>query len=150
MSKKDDDHKILIIDENKKEREVLAGTLLRSGYTCGQATGGLQGISMMEQERFSLILIAAEMDQMGGVETLCHIRSLYPSGVLPIIIMAKDHDPELEKECKGFGSTDFTVVEQNRNIIIRLIVRHIEAFLKKNKGKKIKPKDNILGVKPAK
>lgn len=73
--------KLLIIDDDDVVRASLAAYLEDSGFSVLQASNGLQGIQIFEQENPDLVVCDLRMPQMGGLElirqvTLSRLRPL--------------------------------------------------------------------------
>ncbi len=70
---------ILIVDDEKLMRTMIARSLLRLGYETSEAENGLEALSLLEKNTYALIIIDLIMPEKGGIETLIEVHRLYPS-----------------------------------------------------------------------
>jgi len=99
--------KVLIIDDNAENRDVLARRLKRHGFECVSASGGKEGMEMALAEAPDLILMDMNMPEMDGWTTT---QTLREQGVdIPIIAltahaMTGDRQRALEAGCNDYHS----------------------------------------------
>ena len=97
--------KILIVDDEPDIALVLKLHLEDAGYRTASAQDGQQGIDMLEEEEFDLVLLDFRMPRVGGVEVLRRIRE---SGSDVAVIMMTAHGSEnLAVECMKAGALDY-------------------------------------------
>ncbi len=60
--------KILLVEDNEEDRDMLSRRLTRRGYTVAVAEDGDQALKMSEAEHFDLVLLDIMMPGMGGLE----------------------------------------------------------------------------------
>ncbi|MBU4033745.1 MAG: response regulator, partial [Proteobacteria bacterium] len=64
---------ILIIDDEASIRDSLSGILSDEGFHTRLAEDGLQGLSLLEEERVDLVLLDIWMPGLDGMEVLQRI-----------------------------------------------------------------------------
>ena len=69
---------ILIIDDEEIVRMSCERALQASGFAYGVATGGREGLAMLEKEKYDIVLLDVKMPDMDGVEVLSKIASSWP------------------------------------------------------------------------
>jgi two-component system, NtrC family, response regulator AtoC len=69
---------ILIVDDDKTQRDMLQGFLKRQGYTTLTAGGGKEALSLFESLPIQLVLLDHRMDDMKGDEVLKKMRQISP------------------------------------------------------------------------
>jgi DNA-binding NtrC family response regulator len=75
--------KILIADDDKNLRKVLANELSEAGYEVAQADNGIKTIQLLEKDDYDVLLLDLNMPGMSGMEILKKIRDLdIPSEVV--------------------------------------------------------------------
>lgn len=77
---------ILIIDDEKDVRLVLARMLEFAGHQTVEAENGKQAISMLRSQPVDLVITDLVMPEQEGIETIKIVRSNYPD--LKIIAMS--------------------------------------------------------------
>lgn len=119
---------ILIIDENPGRKTTLSSRLRMQGYTIDVATGGFHGVHLAEKNRYNLVMLIDDMEDMPAYETLGLIRSRHDSASLPIIIM-RSKGNELDGHEKRF------IKNENANAVIEWqdefhsVIRNIQRHL---------------------
>jgi two-component system response regulator AtoC len=70
--------KILVVDDEAVQREMLSGFLLSQGYEVIGASGGAEAIERFRHEHVWLVLLDHRMPDMNGDEVLEKIREINP------------------------------------------------------------------------
>lgn len=98
------------------------------GFSIDVATGGFHGIHLTEKNRYNLVMIIDDMEDMPAYETLGLIRNLHDSATLPVIIM-RSQGKELGSEEQHFLEeeqvNEVVPWQDEFNSILRKIQRHI-------------------------
>lgn len=71
-------HSILVIDDDPALRELTRVILQRAGYGVHTANNGREGLQLLEQRQFDLVVSDMLMPEMEGLELLLHCRRLHP------------------------------------------------------------------------
>jgi DNA-binding NtrC family response regulator len=77
--------RILVVDDEAAIRESLDVLLLHEGYTTRMAGDGEEGLRILDQESFDLVLLDLALPGQSGLELLPQIKERYPD--LPIIMI---------------------------------------------------------------
>src|SRR5258708_36680343 len=80
--------KLLIVDDNEMNRDMLARRLERKGYEVGAAESAQQLLEQIKREGADTVLLDMEMPDMTGLEALKRFSKAYSPRELPLI-MAK-------------------------------------------------------------
>src|SRR5438876_3178156 len=97
-------HSILIVDDEMQVLDLLTQYLSRHGYYVLSAQDGPAAVSLAERERPHLIVLDLNMPGMNGVEVLRTLRAKrYAGGVM---ILTGVQDEKLLKEALDLGSID--------------------------------------------
>jgi two-component system sensor histidine kinase/response regulator len=78
--------RLLVVDDNEMNRDMLSRRLARDGYRVTTAEDGDQTLVLLQTERFDLILLDVEMPGLSGFEVLQRIRQKYSLAELPVIM----------------------------------------------------------------
>ena len=62
--------RVLVVDDDEPHAEAVAESLERVGYECVVATSGREGLRLIEEQTFDIILTDLIMDGVGGLEIL--------------------------------------------------------------------------------
>jgi len=118
--------KILIIDDDRSVRLVLATLLKKNGFAPLQASGGQEGIASLRDERPQCILLDLKMPGMDGIETLYALRKL--DKFVPIIIITGYADIPTAVQTIKLGAYDFLTKPPQVDKLILTIKRAIETY----------------------
>jgi DNA-binding NtrC family response regulator len=70
--------RLLIVEDEKEQREMLAGFLQKEGYQVFTAESGPQALKLFEEKSFELALLDLKMPGMDGLELLTRLKKLSP------------------------------------------------------------------------
>ena len=83
-----DTGKILVVDDNESNRNMLSRRLMRQGHTVKLAENGLQALEMLRAEDFDLVLLDVMMPEMDGYQVLEHLHADDKLRGLPVIMIS--------------------------------------------------------------
>lgn len=121
--------RILIVDDNEANRHILHLFLDPTGCIIGEAKNGREGLKLLEQERFDLILLDIHMPVMDGRHLIGRIRNSKAEWRdIPVIALTTsgisiDRDRYLALGMNGFLLKPFT-----QNQLYQEIERVMEAL----------------------
>ena len=101
--------KILLVEDNEMNRDMLSRRLTRRGYTVVIAEDGQQGVDMATSERPDLILMDMSLPVMDGWEATRRIKESEATNSIPVIAltahaMSEDRDQALAAGCEDFDT----------------------------------------------
>ena len=76
---------ILVIDDDADVRGILAESLKEGGYSVTEASGGRQGLQLLESNSFDLVIIDYAMPGMMGPEVAAAVKELIPDQKLLLV-----------------------------------------------------------------
>jgi two-component system response regulator (stage 0 sporulation protein F) len=76
--------KLLIVEDEKHQRELYAMEFEDEGYDVDQAVNGKEAVEMVKSNRYDLVIMDIRMPEMDGIEALGKILSRDKK--IPIII----------------------------------------------------------------
>ena len=99
--------RILIVDDNEMNRDMLARRLERKGYAVHVAEGAKFLTERIQAEPTDLVLLDVEMPEVSGLEALQRLRARYSPSELPVIMVtAKDQSEDIVKAL-DLGANDY-------------------------------------------
>jgi CheY-like chemotaxis protein len=101
--------KILLVEDNEMNRDMLSRRLERRGYEVVIAVDGQAGVAMATSERPDLILMDMSLPVMDGWEATRTLRAGEDTGDIPIIAltahaMSTDRDKALDAGCDDYDT----------------------------------------------
>lgn len=117
--------KILVVDDDEMNRDMLSRRLLRKGYAVALAVNGAEAIERTFAERPELILMDLSMPVLDGYEATRRLKADAVTASIPIIglsahAMVGDREKALAAGCDDY---DTKPVELAR------LLGKVEAFL---------------------
>ncbi len=80
-----DREKILVVDDEPRIRDACKLVLDEQGFEVALAPDGDQGVEMIKNEHFDIILVDLMMPGLSGLEVLAYVRSKHPHTVVIVI-----------------------------------------------------------------
>jgi PAS domain S-box-containing protein len=100
--------RILIVDDQKHNRDVVQKLLKDVGHKVEVATNGAEAIMAVQSNVYDLVLMESQMPVMDGVAAARAIRALdYPSRYVPIIAITGNVSPQQVRSFKEAGMNDY-------------------------------------------
>ncbi len=116
---KENDFKIIIVDENTPFRNTLATRLRLLGFQVEFATGGFHLLHVLEKTwKYNLIIVHEDMEDMPGEEIISLVRIHKTKAELPILFISTS---DIEKEiCEIIvqGANEYIVKTSNYQTIV--------------------------------
>src|SRR5258708_25014957 len=105
--------RILLVEDNEMNRDMLSRRLIRNGYEVVIAVDGQQGVDMALSERPDLILMDMSLPMIDGWEATRRIKAEGATSKIPVIALtahaiAGDREKAVEA---GWGGYDTKPVE---------------------------------------
>lgn len=119
--------KILLVEDNEMNRDMLSRRLKRKGYEVVMALDGKEGVDMARSEAPGLILMDMSLPVLDGWEATRQIKADPEMRNIPVIAltahaMAGDKDKSLEAGCDDYDT---------KPIDLKRLLGKIQALLKK-------------------
>ncbi len=98
---------VLFIEDDPMNRRVVKDMLDVAGATMAEASWAEEGLAMLDEDTFDVVLVDLRMPGMDGFETIERIRRRGDAkGELPIIVVTADTAPDLRERCLATGADD--------------------------------------------
>ncbi len=118
--------KILLVEDNEEDRDMLSRRLTRRGYEVVIALDGGQGVAMAQSKIPDLILMDMDLPVLNGWEATRQLKATPATQAIPIIAltalaMVGEREKALEAGCDDY---DTKPIEMSRLLekIERLVV----------------------------
>ena len=120
-------HKILLVEDNELNRDMLSRRLGRQGYEVVVATNGQQGLAMANAENPALILMDMSLPELDGWEATRRLKAEAATRHIPVIALTAHAMVNDREKAYAAGCDDYDTkpVEFPRllNKIANLLVR---------------------------
>ena len=117
---------ILVVDDEKSQREILEMILSEEGYDVTTAASGEAAIKFAKDRRFDLALTDLKMTGMDGIELLQHLLA-FDSSIIVILLTAHG-SIESAKEALRRGAFDYLEKPYDKNALLETINRALDRL----------------------
>ncbi|MDQ1772087.1 response regulator [Labilibaculum sp. A4] len=130
--------KILAVDDNPKNIQVIGSILRDEGYSVGFAYDGQQALNLLNKiQDFNLVLLDVNMPVMNGFETCKAMRENENMKEIPVVFLTALN--ESENVVNGFeaGGQDYIIKPFNSKEVLVRVKTHIDLKRSKDQLKKV-------------
>ncbi len=99
--------RLLIVDDNELNRDMLSRRLERLGHTVLRAENGRQALDLLRVNKVDLILLDLIMPEMDGVETLERLKAAPALRSTPVIMLSASDEMDRVVRCIEIGADDY-------------------------------------------
>ncbi len=142
--------RILVVDDDPSHREMLKTLVSGWGYRVELASDGPEGVEMVREVSFDIVLMDMRMIQMSGMAALEEIKAYNPS--LPVIMMTAYSSVETAVASLKKGAYDYLTKPLDFEKLKLTLERIIETMYLKNENRSLKEtlgetfsRQNIIG-----
>ena len=123
--------KILLVEDNETNRDMLSRRLMRRGYDVILAVDGESGLTLAASEAPNLILMDMNLPTLDGWEATRRLKAATATQSIPVIAltahaMSSDRDKALEAGCDDYDT---------KPIELPRLLEKIETLLALSTGK---------------
>ncbi len=102
---------ILIIDDEKPQREGLGGYFRKKGYSVYLAESGSKGLEIVRENQIDIVLTDYKMPDLSGIDTLTGIKKINPD--IEVIVMTAYGSVEIAVEAMKYGALNYLLKPVN-------------------------------------
>jgi PAS domain S-box-containing protein len=128
---KDDDFsglRVLVVDDNRINRQALELILRRSGFLVTLAQNGYESIDLAGRLEFDLILMDIQMPGLDGYETTRRLRALSnANATVPIVAVTANALPGVKERALEAGMNEAIVKPVKPEQIFRLVEYYLNS-----------------------
>src|SRR3954468_4913025 len=99
--------RLLIVDDNELNRDMLARRLERKGYEVVLADGARELMTRLKEGTVDIVLLDIEMPEISGLEALKTLRETYSQIELPVIMVTAKNQSEDIVKALDLGANDY-------------------------------------------
>jgi len=99
--------KILLVEDNELNRDMLSRRLQRRGFEVIIAIDGMEGIATATTEHPDLILLDMDLPHMDGWEVTRHLKATLATQTIPIIALTAHAMAGDRERCLAAGCDDY-------------------------------------------
>ena len=120
--------RILLVEDNEMNRDMLSRRLIRNGYEVSLAMDGQQGVDMALSQLPDLILMDMSLPVIDGWEATRQIRANDGTRRIPVIAltahaMAGDREKAMEAGCEDYDTKPIEITRLLGKIAALLVTK---------------------------
>jgi len=119
--------KILLIEDNEMNRDMLSRRLARNGHEVLIAVDGEEGVEMARSEHPELVLMDISLPTMDGWEATRQIKASPDTQNIPVIALTAHAMPGDREKCLKAGCDDY----DTKPVDIKRLIGMINKFTDK-------------------
>ena len=122
--------KLLVVDDDANNRDMLSRRLARQGYSVELAEDGQEALGKIESAQYDLVLLDQMMPGMSGLDLLRLLRATYSQSELPVIMFTAVDQSQVVVDALAQGANDYVV----KPVDMPVVVARIQAQLLRSKA----------------
>lgn len=132
---KPEEVRLLLVDDNEFNLEVIEGTLNLEGYSqLTSVKNPLKLTSILDQTSFDLVLLDINMPIMDGFGVLSMIQQRFSDHERPPVIMLTAQDDDANRiRALDAGASDYITKPFNRQELLRRVGLHVDNWVMKQR-----------------
>ena len=117
--------KVLLVEDNEMNRDMLSRRLARNGYEVVMAVDGQQAVTMASSENPDIILMDMSLPVIDGWEATRRVKADPATQKIPVIALTAHAMAEDESKARNAGCDDF----DTKPVDIQRLIGKMKALL---------------------
>lgn len=118
--------KLLVVDDEEANRDMLSRRLKRAGYMVELAADGASAQDLLQRQEFDLVLLDQMMPGMTGLDLLRLLRGTAETAELPVIMVTALSDSQQVVTSLAAGANDYVTKPVDFPVALARIERHLQ------------------------
>ena len=99
--------RLLVVDDNEMNRDMLSRRLKRLGYSVEEASSGVLALELLREKAFDLVMLDILMPEMDGFEVLAALKADSALRSVPVIVLSAMDELKSAVTCIEMGAEDY-------------------------------------------
>jgi len=117
--------RLLVVDDNDDNRDVLSRRLRQKGYVVSVAADGGEALAEIDRDAYDLILLDVEMPGVSGLDVLTRLRTDHSQTELPVIMVTARSEGSDIVEAFRRGANDYVTKPVDFAVALARIRTHL-------------------------
>lgn len=118
--------KVLIIDDDNRNIFALTAVLKAKGYSCLSATGGVEGLQLLEEQKdIAVVLMDMMMPGMDGYQAMAAMNASPDLKDIPVIAVTAQAMLGDKERCLDAGAVGYVSKPINVDSLTDLLIKYI-------------------------
>ena len=119
--------KILLVEDNEMNRDMLSRRLERKGFEVVMAVDGLAGVEMASSSNPDIILMDLSLPEIDGWEATRRIKADPATQNIPVIALTAHAMSGDEEKAREAGCDDYDTKPVNLNRLLNKIGKYLDS-----------------------
>jgi adenylate cyclase len=128
--------RVLVVDDNAANRDVLARRLTREGHQVVTAANGASALELAATQEFDLVLLDLIMPEMNGFDVLRRLKATEHTSHVPVIVISALDELDSVVRCIESGAEDYLTKPFNPVLLRARINASLEKKRLRDREKK--------------
>ena len=139
--------KVLVVDDSKVSRFIIARELALQKFQVHNASNGLEALDILKQNPdIKLVLVDNQMPNMDGYNFTAEVRKIHDNDELIIIGISGSSDPRIAVKFLKAGANDFIAKPFNYEMLLCRITQNLDMLDAVNLAKELSHTDFLSGL----
>ena len=139
--------KVLVVDDSKVSRFIIARELALQQFQVHNASNGLEALEILKQNPdIKLVLVDNQMPTMDGYTFTAEVRKIHDNDELIIIGISGSSDPRIAVKFLKAGANDFIAKPFNYEMLLCRITQNLDMLDAVNLAKELSHTDFLSGL----
>lgn len=117
--------RILIVDDEKEIRDIIASMLTAAGYECHPVAAGTDALALLQSgEEFQLLISDLLNTPLTGFDLLQRVNQEFPD--VGVVIASAVHDDDVMRQCIQNGAEDYLMEPFERQQLLNVVSRALK------------------------
>ncbi len=130
------DMKLLVVEDEKSQREMLEGFLLKQGFSVASVERGERALEAVRRQPIDLVFLDYKMPHMNGLQTLQELKKINPE--LTVVMMTAYGTIDTAVQSIKAGATDYLTKPIDLEELLLLIEKVSEKILLQRENRELK------------
>ena len=118
--------RILVVDDNESNRELLARRLGKDGHRIDMAEDGRRALEMVEEKAYDAILLDLMMPGLSGYDVLTRLKEQPRHADIPVIMISALNELDSVVRCIEAGADDYLPKPINATLLAARVDNSLE------------------------
>ncbi len=95
--------RVLVVDDDAMSRALVRRTLQRKGYSVALVDRGSDGLALLRETEFDVVVLDLVMPRFSGIDFLRAYAARRPAAPPKIVVVTASDDPAAWRTCRELG-----------------------------------------------
>lgn len=112
---------IMVVDDAKSMRGLIAMTLQNAGYDVIEACDGQDALQKIEGQKVNMVISDLNMPNMNGIELIKQLKQNPKYKFLPIVMLTTESEDAKKKEGQAAGAKAWMVKPFKPDTVLKVV-----------------------------